>query len=60
MGQLRDQCSQRGCREKDSKAALNTRSSTMDAAEAERNLVEVTQEGGKRERAPAEGGEGLG
>ena len=41
---LHDQCSQRGYREKESKAVLKTRLTTMDAAEAKRNLKEVTQE----------------
>ena len=52
---LRDQCSRRGFRRKESKAALKTRLATTHAAEAKRNLVEVTQEGWKRERAPAKG-----
>ena len=54
-GQLRDQCSQRGFRKKESKAALKTRLTTMDAAEAKRNLKEVAQEGGQCERAPVRG-----
>ena len=46
-GQLYDQCSQRGLRK--------TRLATIDAAEAKRNLKEVAQEDGKRERAPVRG-----
>ena len=41
-GQLHDQCSQRGYRKKESKAVLNTRLTTMDAAEAKSNLDDVT------------------
>ena len=36
-GQLHDRCSQRGRRKKASKAVLNARLSTMDAAEVKRN-----------------------
>ena len=54
-GQLRDQCSQRGCKEKESKATLKTRLSTMDAAEANRTLAEKAQADGERGRAPVEG-----
>ena len=52
-GQLRDQRSQRGFRKEASKAVLKTRLATVDAAEAKRNLKEVTQEDGGCERAPA-------
>ena len=42
--QLPDPCSQRGFRNKESKAALKTRLTTMGAAEAKRNLKEVARE----------------
>ena len=51
----KDQCSQRGYRKKESKAAWKTRLPTMDAAGAKRNMAEVARDGGKRERAPAKG-----
>ena len=54
-GQLRDQCSQRGFRKKESGAVLKTRLTEMDAAEAKRNLKEVTEEAGKRGRTPVRG-----
>ena len=38
-----------------SKAVLKTRLSTMNAAEEKHNVKVVTQEGGKRERAPVKG-----
>ena len=59
-GHLRDQCSQRGYWQEESKAVSKTRLPTMDAAEAMLNLAEVRQEGGKRERNPPRGSEGVG
>ena len=55
-GQLRDQCSRQGFGKEESKAALKTRLTAMGAAEATRNLREVTQEDGKRGRAPGSEG----
>ena len=52
---LRNQCSQRCSRRNESKAVLKTRLTTKDAAEAKRNLEEVTRKDGKRERAPMKG-----
>ena len=54
-GQLHDQCSQRGYRKIESEAVLETRLSTMDAAEAKRISADTAQEDEKRERAPVKG-----
>ena len=59
-GRLHDQCSRQDNRINKSKAVSKTRLSTMGAVEAKRILEELTHEYGKRERAPANGGEGLG
>ena len=53
--QLHDQCSQRCFRKKESKAVSKTPLAVMHYAEAGRNLKEVAQEDGKRERAPRGG-----
>ena len=53
--QLPDSCSRRGFRNKESKAALKTRLTTMGAAEEKRNLRENPQDKGKRGRAPVLG-----
>ena len=54
-GQLRDQCSQRGFRKKESKAVLETRLTTMSVAEVKCKLREVSQDDSERERAPERG-----
>ena len=54
---MHGQCSQRGFRKKASKAVLETRLTAMDATDAKRNLKEVAEEDGKRERAPVRGAE---
>ena len=56
-GQLHGQCSQRGSRKTESKAALKTRLSTMGATERKLDVMAVTQEDGKRTRVPVKGAE---